>query len=132
MKSTIFWDITPCSPFKFNRRFGGTNRRIIRARNSREGRAVTCSSATDGQTRGRSFPTSCERATKNVRTWGGLLPQLSARFMEHAHTNCPRRCVMIFAVIARCGCFFELRLSAVFIVMASPWSGVSYHGARCS
>jgi hypothetical protein len=24
MKSTIFWDITPCSPLKVNRRFGGT------------------------------------------------------------------------------------------------------------
>jgi hypothetical protein len=24
MKSTIFWDMTPCSPLKFNRRFGGT------------------------------------------------------------------------------------------------------------
>jgi hypothetical protein len=25
MKSTIFWDITPCSPMKVNRRFGGTS-----------------------------------------------------------------------------------------------------------
>jgi hypothetical protein len=24
MKSTVFWDITSCSPVKFNRRFGGT------------------------------------------------------------------------------------------------------------
>jgi hypothetical protein len=24
MKSTIFWDITPCSPLRFNLRFGGT------------------------------------------------------------------------------------------------------------
>jgi hypothetical protein len=24
MKSTVFWDITPCSPFKVNWRFGGT------------------------------------------------------------------------------------------------------------
>jgi hypothetical protein len=38
MKSTIFWDITPCSPLKVNRRFGGTyclhlqGRRISRAR----------------------------------------------------------------------------------------------------
>jgi hypothetical protein len=24
MKSSIFWDITPCSPLKVNRRFGGT------------------------------------------------------------------------------------------------------------
>jgi hypothetical protein len=23
LKSTIFWDITPCSPFSVNRRFGG-------------------------------------------------------------------------------------------------------------
>jgi hypothetical protein len=26
MKSTIFWDITPCCPLKVNRRFGGTYR----------------------------------------------------------------------------------------------------------
>jgi hypothetical protein len=39
MKNTIFWDITPCSPLKVNRRVGGTYRldlqgqRINRARN---------------------------------------------------------------------------------------------------
>jgi hypothetical protein len=44
MKSTIFWDITPCSPLKVNRRFGGTyrlhlqGRKISRARNQRESR----------------------------------------------------------------------------------------------
>jgi hypothetical protein len=27
LKSTIFWDITPCSPLKVNRRFGGTYRK---------------------------------------------------------------------------------------------------------
>jgi hypothetical protein len=38
-KSTIFWDITPCSPLEVNRLFGGTyrlhlqGRRISRARN---------------------------------------------------------------------------------------------------
>jgi hypothetical protein len=26
MRSTIFWDTTPCSPFNANRRFGGTYR----------------------------------------------------------------------------------------------------------
>jgi hypothetical protein len=26
MKSTIFWDLMPCSPLKANRRFGGTYR----------------------------------------------------------------------------------------------------------
>jgi hypothetical protein len=42
MKSTIVWDVTPCSPLKANRRFGGTyslhlqGRRINRARNQRE------------------------------------------------------------------------------------------------
>jgi hypothetical protein len=42
MKSTIFWHITPCSPLKANRRFGGTcrlhiqGRRIGQARNQRE------------------------------------------------------------------------------------------------
>jgi hypothetical protein len=44
MKSTIFWDITPCSPLSVNRRFGGTcrllfqGRRIRRVRNQRESR----------------------------------------------------------------------------------------------
>jgi hypothetical protein len=44
IKSTIFWDITPCSPLKVNRCFGGTyrlllqSRRISRARNQRESR----------------------------------------------------------------------------------------------
>jgi hypothetical protein len=44
MKSSIFWDITPCSPLKVNRRFGGTcrlhlqSRRISRTRNQRESR----------------------------------------------------------------------------------------------
>jgi hypothetical protein len=39
LKSSIFWDITPCSPLKVNRRFGGTcrlhiqGRRISQARN---------------------------------------------------------------------------------------------------
>jgi hypothetical protein len=42
MKSTVFWDITLCSPLKVNRRFGGTyrlhlqGRRISRAINQQE------------------------------------------------------------------------------------------------
>jgi hypothetical protein len=42
VKSCIFWDVTPCSPLKLNRRFGGTcrlhlqGRRISQARNQRE------------------------------------------------------------------------------------------------
>jgi hypothetical protein len=42
IKSTIFWDRTPCSPLKVNRRFGGTyrlylqGRRVSRARNQCE------------------------------------------------------------------------------------------------
>jgi hypothetical protein len=48
-KSTIFWDITPCSPLKVNRRFRETHRfhlqgRISRARYQRESRwQATCS-----------------------------------------------------------------------------------------
>jgi hypothetical protein len=44
LKSTIFWDMTPCSPLKVNRRFGGSYslhlqfRKINRARNQRESR----------------------------------------------------------------------------------------------
>jgi hypothetical protein len=40
LKSTVFWDITPCSPLKVNRRFGRTYRLHLqcrsRARNQRE------------------------------------------------------------------------------------------------
>jgi hypothetical protein len=35
MKSTHFWDITPCSPLKVNRRFRGTYRLHIQGRISR-------------------------------------------------------------------------------------------------
>jgi hypothetical protein len=44
MKCTVFWDTTPCSPLKINRRFGGIyhlhlqGRKISRARNRRESR----------------------------------------------------------------------------------------------
>jgi hypothetical protein len=44
LKIDIFWDMTPCNLFKFNRRFGGTyspyfqGRRISGARNQRESR----------------------------------------------------------------------------------------------
>jgi hypothetical protein len=31
MKSIIFWDMTPCSPLNFNRRFGGKYRRVLLA-----------------------------------------------------------------------------------------------------
>jgi hypothetical protein len=42
MKITVFWDITPCSPLKVSRHFGGTfrihlhDRKISRTRNQRE------------------------------------------------------------------------------------------------
>jgi hypothetical protein len=42
--SSIFWDITPCSPLKVNRRFGGTfrlhlqERKVSQYRNHREGK----------------------------------------------------------------------------------------------
>jgi hypothetical protein len=42
LQSSIFWNITPCSPLDVNRRFGGTyhlhpqGRRISQARNQRE------------------------------------------------------------------------------------------------
>jgi hypothetical protein len=32
MKSSIFWDITPCSPLKFSRHFGGTYRLHLQGR----------------------------------------------------------------------------------------------------
>jgi hypothetical protein len=46
MKSTIFWDIRPCSPLSVNRRIGGTyrlylqGRKISWARNQRESRCL--------------------------------------------------------------------------------------------
>jgi hypothetical protein len=48
MKSTIFWDITPCSPLSVYRRFGGTYRlhlqgqKISSARNQPESRWQAC------------------------------------------------------------------------------------------
>jgi hypothetical protein len=30
--TTVFWDITPCSPLKVNRRFGGTYRLYLQGR----------------------------------------------------------------------------------------------------
>jgi hypothetical protein len=44
MKSTIFWDITPCSPLKVNRRFGGTHRLHLQSRRISRARALidTC------------------------------------------------------------------------------------------
>jgi hypothetical protein len=35
MKSIIFWDMTPCSPLIFNRRFGGTYRLHLQGRRNR-------------------------------------------------------------------------------------------------
>jgi hypothetical protein len=35
MKSTIFWDMTLCSPLSFNRRFGGTYRHHLQGRRNR-------------------------------------------------------------------------------------------------
>jgi hypothetical protein len=32
MKNSIFWDITPCSPLRVNRRFGGTHRLHLQGR----------------------------------------------------------------------------------------------------
>jgi hypothetical protein len=52
MKSSVFWDIGPCSPLKVNRRFGGTYRlhlqgRISQARYQREIRwQVECQKGT--------------------------------------------------------------------------------------
>jgi hypothetical protein len=47
IKSSSFWDITPCSPLKVNRHFGGTCRlhlqggRIRQARNQRDFQRTT-------------------------------------------------------------------------------------------
>jgi hypothetical protein len=38
MKSTIFWDITPCSPLSVNRRFGGTYRLHLHGRKNKLGK----------------------------------------------------------------------------------------------
>jgi hypothetical protein len=35
MKSTIFWDMTPCSPLSFNRRFGGIYRLHLHGRRNK-------------------------------------------------------------------------------------------------
>jgi hypothetical protein len=38
MKSSIFWDIMPCSPLKVNRRFGGNCRLHLECRRISQGR----------------------------------------------------------------------------------------------
>jgi hypothetical protein len=35
LKSTVFWDITPCSPLRVNRRFGGTYRLHLQGRKNK-------------------------------------------------------------------------------------------------
>jgi hypothetical protein len=35
LKSTVFWDMTPCSPLNFNRRFGGTYRLHLQGRRNK-------------------------------------------------------------------------------------------------
>jgi hypothetical protein len=35
MKRIIFWDMIPCSPFSFNRRFGGTYRLHLQGRRNK-------------------------------------------------------------------------------------------------
>jgi hypothetical protein len=41
MKSIIFWDMTPCSPMSFNRRFGGTYRLHLQGRRNRFSKPVS-------------------------------------------------------------------------------------------
>jgi hypothetical protein len=48
MKSSVFWDMTPCSPLKVNQCFGGISqfrlhcRRISQARQQHEAGSFTC------------------------------------------------------------------------------------------
>jgi hypothetical protein len=42
MKSTVFWDITPCSPLKVNRHFGGKYRLHIQDRKISSALFATC------------------------------------------------------------------------------------------
>jgi hypothetical protein len=88
MKSSIFWDITPYSPLKVNRRLGGTcrlhlqGRRINQARNKREA---------DSKQSLRHLP------TKRRFTFNGLhgvisqmieLFQLSLKFFDDGIAHC--------------------------------------------
>jgi hypothetical protein len=43
MKSTIIWDMTPCSPLSFNRRFGGTHRLHLQGTLNISGSFCACS-----------------------------------------------------------------------------------------
>jgi hypothetical protein len=42
MKSTVFWDITPCSPLSGNRRFGGTYRLYLQGRKTKLSKKPAC------------------------------------------------------------------------------------------
>jgi hypothetical protein len=43
MKSIIFWDVTPCSPLSFNRRFGGTYRLHLQGKEISSAKKTACS-----------------------------------------------------------------------------------------
>jgi hypothetical protein len=82
VKSTIFWDITPCSPLKVNRHFGGTyrlllqGRRISRARNQRESRWQAETSVDTQRTTRRYIPedsTLYNLRCENLKSYIGLL-----------------------------------------------------------
>jgi hypothetical protein len=57
LKSITFWDMTPCSPLSFNRRFGGTYRLHLQglrnnfSKNQQGSRWEACSSETSVETR---------------------------------------------------------------------------------
>jgi hypothetical protein len=59
MKSTIFWDITPCSPLKVNRRFGGTYRIYSQGRSKQSSACHLFSRSGSGTVEQSSLKVSC-------------------------------------------------------------------------
>jgi hypothetical protein len=62
VKSTIFWDITPCSPLSVNRSFGGTYRLHT------QGRKIVSSARNQRESRWRYIPEDCILHNTAVRT----------------------------------------------------------------
>jgi hypothetical protein len=96
MKSTIFWDITQCSPLRVKRRFGGTyrlqlqGRKISRARNQRESRWRAEQSVMQffWRNRGNLRRTSVKTASLQTEIWAQGLPHMK-RTAAHSIDTTP-------------------------------------------
>jgi hypothetical protein len=122
LKSTIFFDITPYSPLKVNRRFGGTyrlhlqSRRISRAKNQREIRCqaelASCSAYSSTMKMEAIF--SSETSGDFQRTTRRYIPEDRAL---HNH-----RCENLKSYTCRSSC-----KASVILCHVSTWTGMWWY-----